>query len=128
MAPLVRNCHKFFNLLHITLKMKSVTLNSLLFFNFFCSHIHVLDEFLDENTAKELRGTFNHKFESPREGNPDRFVWDWWHVPDQYTLMRTTAQDYFDPKVKAKLRGYHNPILQYVLFSNNLCKYVFYRN
>jgi len=26
-----------------------------------------------------------------------RFVWDYWHVPDQYTLHRTQAADYFEP-------------------------------
>lgn len=25
----------------------------------------------------------------------DRFVWDYWHVPNQYTLIRTPAEDFF---------------------------------
>ena len=25
----------------------------------------------------------------------ERFVWDYWHVPEQYTLVRTAAAPYF---------------------------------
>lgn len=28
-----------------------------------------------------------------------RFVWDYWHVPDQYTLLRTPAADFFGDKL-----------------------------
>lgn len=51
-------------------------------------HVLVMDSFLEDQTASGLRGTFHDRFSKPREGNPDRFVWDWWHVPDQYTLVR----------------------------------------
>lgn len=61
-------------------------------------HIHVLDGFLSDALALQLRGTFDERFAKPREGSADRFVWDWWHVPDQYTLMRTPAEEYFRPE------------------------------
>lgn len=54
-------------------------------------HVLVMDSFLEDETASGLRGTFHDRFSKPREGNPDRFVWDWWHVPDQYTLVRPQA-------------------------------------
>ena len=34
-----------------------------------------------------------------------RFVWDYWHVPGQYTLLRTPAQDYFPEPLFAKLES-----------------------
>ena len=54
-------------------------------------HVLVTDSFLEGGTASRLRGIFDGRFSKPREGNPDRFVWDWWHVPDQYTLVKTLA-------------------------------------
>ena len=32
-----------------------------------------------------------------------RFVWDYWHVPHQYTLHRTMASDYFEEEEFEKL-------------------------
>eukprot|EP00903_Cladosiphon_okamuranus_P010694 g10107.t1 len=61
-------------------------------------HVLVMDSFLEDETAAGLRETFHDRFSKPREGNPERFVWDWWHVPDQYTLMRTPAENYFGPE------------------------------
>ena len=54
-------------------------------------HVLVMDSFLEDKTAAGLRGIFHDRFSKPREGNPERFVWDWWHVPDQYTLVRQSA-------------------------------------
>ncbi|RYZ93967.1 MAG: hypothetical protein EOP11_27050, partial [Proteobacteria bacterium] len=45
--------------------------------------------------ARELRSVFEERFADPRQGHSDRFVWDFWHVPDQYTLLRTPAMPYF---------------------------------
>ena len=56
-------------------------------------HVLVTDKFLEGGTASRLRGTFEGRFCKPREGNPDRFVWDWWHVPDQYTLVWVIPKD-----------------------------------
>ncbi|CAB1098348.1 unnamed protein product [Ectocarpus sp. CCAP 1310/34] len=61
-------------------------------------HVLVMDSFLAGETASRLRGVFHDRFSKPREGSPERFVWDWWHVPDQYTLMRTPAENYFGPE------------------------------
>ncbi len=51
-----------------------------------------------ENFAREaplLRQVFDERFEDPRSTRSDRFVWDWWHVPGQYTALRTPAWTYF---------------------------------
>lgn len=47
------------------------------------------------NEAEELRGVFERNYENPRSAHSERFVWDYWHVPDQYTLLRTPAWEYF---------------------------------
>ena len=51
-----------------------------------------------EDFAREaplLRQVFDERFEQPRSTRSDRFVWDWWHVPGQYTALRTPAWKYF---------------------------------
>jgi len=53
----------------------------------------VVDRFAPE--AGALRATFDARHEDPRVARPDRFVWDWWHVPGQYTALRTPAWTYF---------------------------------
>jgi hypothetical protein len=45
--------------------------------------------------ADKLRAEFDRRFRDPRETRSDRFVWDFWHVPDQYTLVRTPADHFF---------------------------------
>lgn len=35
---------------------------------------------------------------SERRADAGRFVWDWWHVPDQYTHLRTPAWTFFPKK------------------------------
>jgi hypothetical protein len=47
------------------------------------------------SAAPKLRGVFDERFANPREARSDRFVWDYWHVPQQYTLVRTPAYHYF---------------------------------
>ncbi|CAM9206107.1 unnamed protein product, partial [Phaeothamnion confervicola] len=59
----------------------------------------VLDDFLPESLATRARTIFEDNFSDPRTGRPDRFVWDWWHVAGQYTLLRTPAQNYLGPAV-----------------------------
>lgn len=49
--------------------------------------------------APSLREHFEGRFENPRETRGDRFVWDWWHVPGQYTALRTPAYHYFPKKL-----------------------------
>jgi hypothetical protein len=49
--------------------------------------------------AKLMRQEFEDRFSDPRSTRPDRFCWDYWHIPDQYTALRTPAYHFFDPKV-----------------------------
>ena len=56
----------------------------------------MIDRFAPE--AKALRAHFEERFENPRETRDDRFVWDLWHVPGQYTALRTPAYLYFPKK------------------------------
>jgi len=53
----------------------------------------VVDQFAPEAAA--LRGVFDARFAEPRRAQADRFVWDYWHVPGQYTALRTPAWTYF---------------------------------
>lgn len=58
-------------------------------------HLIIEDSFLGADLALSLRDTFDQRFSDPRTISPERFVWDYWHVPNQYTLIRTQAQVYF---------------------------------
>jgi hypothetical protein len=49
--------------------------------------------------AEKLRTHFESRFEDPRRTNADRFVWDYWHVPGQYTALRTPAYHFFPKKL-----------------------------
>jgi hypothetical protein len=51
------------------------------------SHIIVEPDFL--TCAQELREVFDKRFKDPRSTNRNRFLWDYWHVANQYTLIRT---------------------------------------
>lgn len=55
-----------------------------------------VDSFCPE--AKPLRHHFEERFANPRGTDGDRFVWDYWHVPGQYTALRTPAYLYFPRK------------------------------
>jgi hypothetical protein len=61
------------------------------------SHILIEDQFYPK--ASELRQHFHSQFADPKETRSERFIWDYWHVPDQYTLMRTPAYHYFPEKM-----------------------------
>ncbi|GIL99393.1 hypothetical protein Vretimale_4564 [Volvox reticuliferus] len=67
------------------------------------THIIVNDGFLPEVDACALRGVFDERFADPRVIHPERFLWDYWHVPDQYTLVRTQAQVYFPEDLYQRL-------------------------
>eukprot|EP00879_Flechtneria_rotunda_P022284 GHRR01023512.1.p1 GENE.GHRR01023512.1~~GHRR01023512.1.p1 ORF type:complete len:133 (+),score=23.63 GHRR01023512.1:311-709(+) len=43
------------------------------------------------------------RFKDPRNTTQERFLWDYWHVPNQYTLHRTQAAAYFSEKHHAEL-------------------------
>ena len=53
---------------------------------------------------------FDARFEDPRRANADRFVWDYWHVPGQYTALRTPAWTYFPP---ALYRRFHERLVEW---------------
>lgn len=60
-------------------------------------HVLVTDSF--HSGAKALRDHFEDRFRDPREARSDRFVWDYWHVPGQYTALRTPAYHFFPEKI-----------------------------
>ena len=45
--------------------------------------------------AEAMRRVFDKKFENPLQAHAQRFVWDFWHVPGEYTHLRTPAFNYF---------------------------------
>ena len=96
------------------------------------THLRVSDGFLPTPLARSLRGAFEKHFAEPRVTRAEDFCWNYWHaprppcaerrprrradslrrpprrhVPGQYTLRRTPAQDFFDPKLfrRARLRS-----------------------
>ena len=70
--------------------------------------VFIVDQFAPE--ARDLRATFEERFADPRVARTDRFVWDYWHVPGQYTALRTPAWTYFDKKV---YESFHNRLVQW---------------
>ncbi len=68
----------------------------------------IVDDFAPE--AEALRAHFDARFANPRAATGDRFVWDWWHVPGQYTALRTPAWQFFPKGLYEKL---HRRIVAY---------------
>lgn len=66
----------------------------------------VVDRFAPE--ARALRDVFDERFAEPRSTRADRFVWDYWHVPGQYTHLRTPAWTYFP---RALYRKFHERLV-----------------
>ena len=66
----------------------------------------VVDRFAPE--ARALRAVFDERFAEPRSTRADRFVWDYWHVPGQYTALRTPAWTYFP---RALYRRFHERLV-----------------
>src|SRR5262249_18130821 len=58
--------------------------------------------------ARALRAVSDARFAAPREAHADRFVWDYWHVPGQYTALRTPAWTYFPRRLYAR---FHNRLV-----------------
>lgn len=56
-----------------------------------------VDRFAAE--ARGLREHFEARFADPRRATADRFVWDLWTVPGQYTALRTPAWEFFPKKL-----------------------------
>lgn len=66
---------------------------------------HVIVESDFTAAAEQLRGVFNSRFEDPRKTMRERFLWDYWHVENQYTLMRTQAAAYFPKTLYRRLES-----------------------
>ena len=71
-------------------------------------HVRVVAGFLPPDpsapgSALGLRAVFDAHHDDPRRTHAYRFVWDYWHVPNQYTLLRTPAADYFPARDFAAL-------------------------
>lgn len=54
------------------------------------------------SAATQMRQEFEGKMGQPKRTHNGRFVWDFWHVPQQYTLLRTPADQFFSQKVWSK--------------------------
>lgn len=68
--------------------------------------ILTVDSFFKE--APLLRKDFEDRFKDPREARSDRFIWDYWHVPGQYTTLRTPAYHFFPKKIYDR---FHNQLV-----------------
>lgn len=71
-------------------------------------HVLTVDGFY--RGAGDLRGVFEDRFADPRAGSGDRFVWDFWYLPNQYRLVRTPAYHYFPQKM---YRAFHQHLVQW---------------
>jgi hypothetical protein len=58
--------------------------------------------------ANKLRDDFEERFKDPRSTRADRFIWDYWHVPGQYTALRTPAYHFFPKKL---YESFHNQLV-----------------
>jgi hypothetical protein len=67
-----------------------------------------IDRFAPEAAA--LRAVFDDRFAEPRSTRADRFVWDYWHVPGQYTHLRTPAWTYFP---RALYAAFHRRLVEW---------------
>ncbi|KAL4425742.1 hypothetical protein ABPG75_009758 [Micractinium tetrahymenae] len=64
-------------------------------------HVILQPDFLD--VAPQLRAHFDQRVGNPLKTTADRFVWDHWHVPGQYNLMRTPADRFFPAQLYDRL-------------------------
>jgi hypothetical protein len=56
-------------------------------------HYFTEDAFYDR--AEELYSFFQNNHSDAKRTNSERFCWDYWHVENQYTQLRTPAREYF---------------------------------
>lgn len=52
--------------------------------------------------AKSFRDFFDKQMQNPHFTHQNRFVWDFWHVPNEYHFLRTPAFQYFPKKLYEK--------------------------
>ncbi len=57
-----------------------------------------------------MRAQFDSHFANPLHTHSKRFVWDLWHVENQYTALRTPAYAYFDGNVYQR---FHQRLVQW---------------
>lgn len=65
--------------------------------------------FIEDNfysRAPGLRSYFEGVFENPHRARAERFCWDFWHVPRQYTLLRTPAYQFFPQAIYEPFHRY----------------------
>lgn len=58
--------------------------------------------------ARAMRKHFESRFSNPHGTARNRFVWDWWHVASQYTLLRTPAWEFFPGEL---YRDFHDHLV-----------------
>jgi hypothetical protein len=51
--------------------------------------------------ADEMRRVFDERIGGKRSIEPESFVWDYWHIPGQYTYLRTFGDRYFPQPLTA---------------------------
>ncbi|PSC71913.1 Oxoglutarate iron-dependent dioxygenase [Micractinium conductrix] len=56
-----------------------------------------------EFCGKEVKELLAERVGNPLRTSSDRFVWDHWHVPGQYNLLRTPASAFFPPELYDRL-------------------------
>jgi hypothetical protein len=56
----------------------------------------IVDDDFDAMLTEKMREQFVARFHDPLKTSTERFIWDYWYVPNQYALMRTTAEAFFD--------------------------------
>ena len=56
--------------------------------------------------AGEMRRVFDERLGTRRGAPRERFVWDYWHVPNQYTYIRTFAEDFFPSELYGRFRDH----------------------
>lgn len=66
--------------------------------------IRIEDSFYER--SQNLRSYFDAQFENPLDVHENRFVWDFWNVPNQYCHLRTPAYHYFPEEAYQKFHQY----------------------
>jgi len=76
-------------------------------------HYFTKDSFYEH--AEKLYSSFQNNHSNAKKANAERFCWDYWHVENQYTQLRTPAKEYY----------YEGETLNefYVKFEEELLKY-----
>lgn len=67
-------------------------------------HFKIVDQFYGK--AGRLRKVFDQRFKDPLAAYPERFVWDYWHVPNEFSHLRTPAFHYFPKSVYEPFHRY----------------------